>query len=86
MNPWEVQALNVRCRRYIAVVLVVMATNCSQYEFPDETVAADGSTTKGTWRQVEDPVIYPGLYSASGIDVMSILVRSLCHISINDTL
>lgn len=34
----------------------------------------------GTWRRVQDPVIYPGLYAPSGIDIMSILVS--LHVSL----
>lgn len=36
---------------------------------------SDGSrVASNVWRQVQDPVIYPGVYSATGFDVMSILV------------
>ncbi|KAF7552139.1 hypothetical protein G7046_g7508 [Stylonectria norvegica] len=47
------------------------------YEFPDQgAVNPDGTIANAnTWRQVQDPVIYPGLYSASGFDMMSILLR-----------
>ncbi|KAF4970447.1 hypothetical protein FSARC_2524 [Fusarium sarcochroum] len=47
------------------------------YEFPQEgSLNVDGTVTSaGTWRRVQDPVIYPGLYAPSGIDIMSILFR-----------
>ncbi|KAM0275242.1 hypothetical protein ACHAPA_000099 [Fusarium lateritium] len=47
------------------------------YEFPQEgSYNVDGTVNPaGTWRQVQDPVIYPGLYAPSGIDIMSILFR-----------
>ncbi|KAL6875146.1 glycoside hydrolase family 15, cellulose signaling associated protein envoy [Trichoderma novae-zelandiae] len=64
LNPWEEQALN--------------------YGFPSQPPAqgqAGGSNNNNTatnvpaWIQLPDPVIYPGIYSASGIDVMGILLR-----------
>jgi PAS domain S-box-containing protein len=33
------------------------------------------TVSKSKWRPVQDPVIYPGLYSATGFDMMAILVR-----------
>lgn len=43
----------------------------------------DGTVNSaGTWRRVQDPVIYPGLYAPSGIDIMSILVSSFVSRSI----
>ncbi|KAL7951690.1 putative PAS domain protein envoy [Trichoderma barbatum] len=47
------------------------------YEFPSQPPAHVGSdnTTVPTWIQLQDPIIYPGIYSASGIDVMGILLR-----------
>ncbi|KAL7938637.1 putative PAS domain protein envoy [Trichoderma chlorosporum] len=47
------------------------------YEFPSQSAAHAGSdnTTGPTWIQLPDPIIYPGIYSASGIDVMGILLR-----------
>ncbi|KAF5021688.1 hypothetical protein F66182_6276 [Fusarium sp. NRRL 66182] len=52
-------------------------TNALNYEFPQEgSLNSDGTVTPaGTWRRVQDPVIYPGLYAPSGIDIMSILFR-----------
>lgn len=47
------------------------------YGFPEQdSIAADGTVTSaGTWRRVQDPVIYPGLYAPSGLDVMNMLFR-----------
>lgn len=47
------------------------------YEFPSrQTQQGDGKVvTTTTWRQVQDPIIYPGLYSATGFDMMSILLQ-----------
>ncbi|KAM5346706.1 hypothetical protein ACJ41O_009711 [Fusarium nematophilum] len=48
------------------------------YEFPEQgSRNPDGSqvTSATTWRQVQDPVIYPGLYAPSGIDIMTVLLR-----------
>ncbi|EGR45219.1 glycoside hydrolase family 15, cellulose signaling associated protein envoy [Trichoderma reesei QM6a] len=62
LNPWEAQALN--------------------YGFPQEpsTNGHAGSNSNNNnntpaWIQLPDPIIYPGIYSASGIDVMGILLR-----------
>ncbi|KAF5234337.1 hypothetical protein FANTH_12170 [Fusarium anthophilum] len=51
--------------------------NALDYEFPQEgSFNVDGTVNStGTWRRVQDPVIYPGLYAPSGIDIMSILFR-----------
>ncbi|EWG39191.1 hypothetical protein FVEG_02125 [Fusarium verticillioides 7600] len=51
--------------------------NALNYEFPQEgSFNVDGTVNSaGTWRRVQDPVIYPGLYAPSGIDIMSILFR-----------
>lgn len=48
-----------------------------EYEFPSQqNLQADGSiATNTSWRQTQDPMIYPGLYSATGFDVMSILLQ-----------
>ncbi|KAK0382763.1 hypothetical protein NLU13_9859 [Sarocladium strictum] len=48
-----------------------------EYEFPNHhRQQHDGKiVTSTTWRQVQDPVIYPGLYSATGFDIMSILLQ-----------
>lgn len=48
------------------------------YGFPDQgSINPDGTIVDNdtTYRQVQDPVIYPGLYSASGYDIMAILLR-----------
>jgi PAS domain S-box-containing protein len=49
----------------------------STTSFPQEgSLNVDGTVNSaGTWRRVQDPVIYPGLYAPSGIDIMSILFR-----------
>ena len=53
-----------------------MLTPPRQYEFPDQgSLNPDGTrVASNVWRQVQDPVIYPGIYSATGFDVMNILV------------
>ncbi|KAL7799243.1 putative PAS domain protein envoy [Trichoderma ceciliae] len=47
------------------------------YEFPNQSTAHTGSdnTSALIWRQLPDPIIYPDVYSASGVDVMGILLR-----------
>lgn len=48
------------------------------YEFPEQgAINPDGSavTTATTWRRVQDPVIYPGIYAPSGFDIMDIFFR-----------
>ncbi|KAH8176827.1 PAS domain-containing protein [Sarocladium implicatum] len=52
-------------------------TRALDYEFPvQQRKQADGTVVASTtWRQVQDPVIYPGLYSATGFDMMSILLQ-----------
>ncbi|KAL7924819.1 putative PAS-domain protein envoy [Trichoderma austrokoningii] len=48
------------------------------YEFPSQPASrAESSSNSSTaaWIQLPDPIIYPGIYSASGIDVMGILLR-----------
>jgi PAS domain S-box-containing protein len=47
------------------------------YEFPTHhSQQPDGKhVSNTTWRQVQDPIIYPGLYSATGFDMMSILLQ-----------
>jgi len=63
MNPWEVQALD--------------------YQFPTQSAGDNdngaAAAPRGSWRELEDPVIYPGLYSATGYDMMSILLRIMCR-------
>ncbi|KAG5979803.1 hypothetical protein E4U55_004740 [Claviceps digitariae] len=65
MNPWEMHALN--------------------YHFPDDHLspavdikpATVASTSR--WRAMPDAAFYPGLYSASGYDLMTILFRLMCR-------
>ncbi|POR31496.1 White collar 1 protein [Tolypocladium paradoxum] len=45
------------------------------YQFRSQHVTEPEGNPRSEWRQLEDPVIYPGLYSASGYDVMDILLR-----------
>ncbi|KAF7539857.1 hypothetical protein G7Z17_g12321 [Cylindrodendrum hubeiense] len=48
------------------------------YEFPEQgSINPDGSavTTATTWRRVQDPVIYPGIYAPSGFDIVDIFYR-----------
>ncbi|KAF4338270.1 vivid PAS VVD [Fusarium beomiforme] len=60
-----------------AQVMNPWEVNALNYEFPQEdSFNVDGTVNSaGTWRRVQDPVIYPGLYAPSGIDIMSILFR-----------
>lgn len=55
---------------------------CNQYGFPSQsaTPAGNDNTAVPAWIQLQDPIIYPGIYSASGIDVMGVLVRSTSRI------
>ncbi|KAK5995115.1 White collar 1-like protein [Cladobotryum mycophilum] len=48
-----------------------------QYGFPAQPATNPDSEDASTvaWRQLQDPIIYPGIYSATGYDVMSILLR-----------
>ncbi|PTB69061.1 glycoside hydrolase family 15, cellulose signaling associated protein envoy [Trichoderma citrinoviride] len=62
LNPWEDQALN--------------------YGFPQQPPAHsqaennnNNNNNAPAWIQLPDPIIYPGIYSASGFDVMGILLR-----------
>jgi PAS domain-containing protein len=63
MNPWETHAL--------------------EYQFPDQCVQVPspepGAVGKSKWRPVHDPVIYPGLYSATGFDLMTILFQVIAR-------
>ncbi|KAL6897191.1 putative PAS-domain protein envoy [Trichoderma evansii] len=47
------------------------------YEFPTPPATHVGSSNNSpaAWIQLPDPMIYPGIYSASGIDVMGILLQ-----------
>ncbi|RFU78226.1 pas domain-containing [Trichoderma arundinaceum] len=80
LNTWEDRALDV-CHRLFAEKLIQTEPDINlfrnQYEFPAQPAAQVGSdnTTVPAWIQLPDPIIYPGIYSASGIDVMGILLR-----------
>jgi PAS domain S-box-containing protein len=52
-----------------------------EYQFPDPRLhKPDGTPVSySKWRQVQDPVIYPGLYSASGFDLMTILLQVIAR-------
>ncbi|KAH7319756.1 vivid PAS protein VVD [Stachybotrys elegans] len=58
-NPWEARALD--------------------YHFPNQPLQPSSSNSQpnhnGQWRQTQDPVIYPGLYSASGFDILNLLFQ-----------
>ncbi|PNY29160.1 White collar 1 protein [Tolypocladium capitatum] len=45
------------------------------YQFPSQHMTESEGNPRSEWRQLEDPVMYPGLYSASGYDMISILLR-----------
>lgn len=74
VNPWEDSALNVSTPQSPKASLTLF-----QYIFPDrQEEGANAPTTLGgseSWRQTQDAVIYPGLYSATGFDVMKILLQ-----------
>ncbi|ODA75868.1 hypothetical protein RJ55_08509 [Drechmeria coniospora] len=62
INRWELQALD--------------------YQFPpnDPAEASEDpqrSSPRTKWQKLDDPIIYPGLYSATGFDIMKILMRVL---------
>lgn len=83
LNTWESHALDVRWRLsllYWGPVLAKPDINapCNQYEFPRQSATRGGSSngSPAAWNQLPDPMIYPGIYSASGLDVMGILVRT----------
>jgi len=47
-----------------------------RYGFPEDGPGSqDATESKPHRRPLQDPIIYPGLYSGSGLDVMSILFR-----------
>lgn len=81
LNTWEDHALDV-CS-LISFAAEPMQTKptinplCNQYQFPAQPAAPVESenTTASSWIRLQDPVIYPGIYSSSGVDVMGILVR-----------
>ncbi|KND90653.1 White collar 1 protein [Tolypocladium ophioglossoides CBS 100239] len=43
------------------------------YQFPSQLMTEPEGSPRSEWRQLEDPVMYPGLYSTSGYDMMDIL-------------
>ncbi|KAM0480904.1 hypothetical protein ACHAPX_003792 [Trichoderma viride] len=47
------------------------------YQFPSQPASHVGgsNSSPAPWVQLQDSVIYPGIYSASGLDVMGILLR-----------
>ncbi|KIE03548.1 element involved in conidiacion, partial [Metarhizium majus ARSEF 297] len=57
MNPWEAKALD--------------------YHYPAETLppatGRPSSVSRGPWQAMSNSVFYPGLYSATGFDIMGIL-------------
>ncbi|KAG5997323.1 hypothetical protein E4U43_002668 [Claviceps pusilla] len=63
MNPWEIHALD--------------------YHFPDDHLSTGvdikPATVPSRWRAMPDTTFYPGLYSASGYDLMTILFRLMCR-------
>ncbi|KAG5922041.1 hypothetical protein E4U42_005615 [Claviceps africana] len=65
MNPWEREALN--------------------FYFPDDNLSAavdiKAATvpSKSRWQEMPHSAFYPGLYSASGYDLMTILFRLMCR-------
>ncbi|KAK7413879.1 hypothetical protein QQX98_007220 [Neonectria punicea] len=53
-------------------------TRALNYEFPEQgSINPDGTpvTTTTTWRRVQDPVIYPGIYAPSGFNIMDVFFR-----------
>uniref|UniRef100_A0A1Y1K066 PAS domain-containing protein n=2 Tax=Photinus pyralis TaxID=7054 RepID=A0A1Y1K066_PHOPY len=63
MNPWEAQALD--------------------YHYPaDALPPAKGrpsSVSRSPWQAMSNPVFYPGLYSATGFDIMGILTSLIAR-------
>ncbi|PHH85452.1 hypothetical protein CDD83_389 [Cordyceps sp. RAO-2017] len=46
------------------------------YQFPGQVKPDHQAVVaRAKWQRMEDPLIFPGLYSASGFDMMSILLR-----------
>ncbi|PHH62500.1 hypothetical protein CDD81_7073 [Ophiocordyceps australis] len=45
------------------------------YQFPGHSQVSGDDGQLNKWRKLQDPVIYPGLYSASGFDFMAIMLR-----------
>ncbi|EHK44161.1 uncharacterized protein TrAtP1_008657 [Trichoderma atroviride] len=46
-----------------------------QFPSPPDSHVGGGNSSPAAWKQLQDSVIYPGIYSASGLDVMGILLR-----------
>ncbi|KAG5934015.1 hypothetical protein E4U53_000792 [Claviceps sorghi] len=65
LNSWEIQALN--------------------FHYPDDNLSAavdiKAATvpSKSRWQAMPESTFYPGLYSASGYDLMTILFRLMCR-------
>lgn len=81
LNPWENHALDVRSitsplNLGASISESAILTLCDQYQFPSQPAShVGGGNSPPPWVQLQDSVIYPGIYSASGLDVMGILVR-----------
>lgn len=82
LNPWENHALDVSSissplnlgASFSESSILIL---CNQYQFPSQPASSvGGSNSFPPWVQLQDSVIYPGIYSASGLDVMGILVRT----------
>lgn len=52
-----------------------------EYQFPEPCLSTPEPSTvaKSKWRPVQDPVIYPGLYSGTGFDMMTILLQVIAR-------
>ncbi|KAM4062890.1 PAS domain-containing protein [Hirsutella rhossiliensis] len=51
-------------------------TRALDYQFPGQTQPGPEEVgPQAARRQIQDPLVFPGLYSASGFDMMSILLR-----------
>ncbi|VUC37999.1 unnamed protein product [Clonostachys rosea] len=74
VNPWEVQALNVGTPLHLAFPCskANLAYCLQQYTLPAQKLV---QTTPSPYPPVRDDLIYPGLYSGTGFDLMSILLQ-----------
>ncbi|PHH82252.1 hypothetical protein CDD82_6571 [Ophiocordyceps australis] len=45
------------------------------YQFSGHSQVSPDNGQVNKWRKLQDPMIYPGLYSASGFDLMDIMLR-----------
>ncbi|KJZ78603.1 hypothetical protein HIM_01994 [Hirsutella minnesotensis 3608] len=63
LNSWESRALDYQFDR-----------PSGHYTRPSNQEPED-VVSEGAWRQLQDPLIFPGLYSATGVDMMGILLR-----------